>query len=124
MAREILFRGHNGKNFVYGDLVHDKKGVLITNTELDFVVIVNPDSVCQFTGLTDKNGVKVFDLDVLKTGNGLIVFVQWCKEDAAWYCTDKSDVFNNNWSLGHFITDGIEVIGNLFENPELMAGEK
>jgi hypothetical protein len=77
----------------------------------------------QFTGLRDKNGVKIFGRDIVKSDKGLIVEIYWCNMDAAYRCRDKNGKSHINWTLGHFIVDGLTVIGNSIENPELLESK-
>ena len=109
MKKEILFRGKtiNG-NWVYGDLIQIGGGTLIYHGSKQTVEeISQEDSPCavgfypneiapvitetvgQFTGLTDKNGVKVFEGDIIESDgtifklrdfDDLIEFYYWHRE--------------------------------------------
>ena len=122
--REILFRGKrlSDGGWSYGNLRIANTGVTIivpNDTPLGKYGKVDPEAVGQFTGLTDKNGVKIFEGDVVDilTENEEIGVVKY--EDGGFlvsadgFCVDFHSNING--------TD-LEVIGNIFDNPELVKG--
>ena len=135
--REILFRGKrtDSGEWVYGNYCIaeklDKSGVEYFIIEIEaegsqYYVI--PETVGQYTGLTDKNGKKIFEGDIVnvaynpkytgiskdRIGNFEVVFNNGCFM--------KGSIQNNG--LYHFIpSDETTVIGNIHDNPELLKGE-
>ena len=131
--RTIKFRGKRIDNgeWVYGDLIHGiNKGSLficVFNTNGDHKCEkVIPETVGQFTGLTDKNGVEIYEWDM--------VHISISDLNNKFYesNSDESVEFQNGcfgvtfgWH-GDFIKfDGFhnttfEVIGNIHDNPELL----
>lgn len=85
--------------------------------------LVKAESLCQSTGLTDKNNVRIFENDIILAG-----FYKWkCKvvwdnENARFICyTNDKDV--KIVYVGMVDKDNksaLEVIGNIFDNPELL----
>ena len=128
--REIEFRGFSqgnlfdGEKWVYGDLVCDSfngdfnvsAGIRSTGC---YPIGVNPDSVGQFTGLTDKNGVKIFEGDCgyLKNGKELMV-VEWSEQGCYKIQSPKNKM--HGLLFCDFDPNKFEVVGNIFQNPELI----
>ena len=120
--REILFRGKSPSNgeWVSGYLVSEK---YIGNFLVCEPVI--PDTIGQYTGLTDKNGRKIFEGDVVKDDSGVVYPVVFCltgfclKYAPPHSCGFRYDLLplSNYWHAHGAI---IEVIGNIHDNPELL----
>lgn len=136
--REIVFRGKeiNNKGWVYGALVQQQDDPLREKTLIisysnyqygDFseAVIheVDPETVGQYTGFVDKNGKKIFEGDVLKMNNtdlkcGAISFMR-----GSFCLTSIEERVIYRADIGYIEQCGVnraEVIGNIYDNPELI----
>lgn len=73
---EILFRGLTpAGHWVYGDLVREKGGAYIVADDIYFSV--HPHTVGQYTGVTDLNGNKVFEGDIMAPTGGVVTRKQF-----------------------------------------------
>ena len=126
--REILFRGKridNGEwiygNYCYAELI-DKSGYedLIIEQPADGETRrVIPETVGQYTGLKDKNGKRIFEGDICKhrsnySGNAVISVVTY---------TDGHFLALVGENSGFELSEKLEVIGNIYDNPNLLKIE-
>lgn len=126
--REIIFKAKRKDN---GEWVEGLPGYDINGniTELEVykkigdcrIYEVNPDTLCQFTGLTDKNGKKIWENDIVHCGTKLRV--SWHHFKASWVLSKKG------WLYNHFFGEAVEpedveVVGNVFDNAELLEVEE
>lgn len=133
--REILFRGQLRRKgekvnmageplpsiWKYGGVSQIKPGgAVIYQTEPEIKRFpVYGDTVGQYTGLIDKNGVKIFEGDIVSLGGA-----------------NYPVIFNTLGNCAEFaLTDGVpfgfdyvhvpmEVVGNIYDNPELLGGDE
>ena len=122
MNREILFRGKDKTGeWVYGDLTQNHGDIKAriehyirqnSGGELKFSSAVDPETVGQFTGLLDCNKKKIFEGDIVRDDHGDIDRIIF--ERGAFDC----DWMLDRSTLG-YEHEVLEVIGNIFDNPEL-----
>ena len=130
--REILFRGKRTINgdWVYGDFVHgnerkslrDSIFVYDSETQSFNDYEINPSTLGQYTGLTDKNGNRIFEGDVAKVLQGKdkdIAYVGF--ENGAFMLYPKTGNIYERTLWEYWYNDWyVEVIGNITDNPELL----
>lgn len=133
---EILFRGktkaitgcpyNNGKpdEWVFGYVFSDLGAMKIRQYETDRPECndyeVDPETVGQYTGLTDKSGNKIFEGDIVQAFECIYV-IMWDSVRAMFYLRDpisrvSADFYN------YFGSD-LTVIGNIHDDPELLKKE-
>ena len=138
--REILFRGKNNDgDWVYGyinqhrgDSILDCKCEQINGDDFyiyDYAAKIDtgiygllykiiPETVGQYTGLTDKNGVKIFEGDIVERIDSEQAVISWIKYSA---CFGLSF---DGWCCGFddydFSPNDFKVIGNIHDKPELL----
>lgn len=124
--REILFRGKRdpkyGEDWCFGVPYIDHDGDCILANDCSKLVVI-PETVGQYTGLTDKNGKMIFEGDrvrvpmhkVGETPNYMTGFVEWIK--GAFSVTWDDTQFGRHF-VGYL--ENIEIIGNIHDNPELI----
>lgn len=146
--REMLFRGRPKKQskyiffssvwqsfckdgFVYGSLVIDKDRCFIAvsalcqqnsaiNNGITSMIEVIPETIGQYTGLTDKKGKKIFDKDVVKLflADGVeIGMIGWSDIDVRYKFASPDGT-----AYGVDCTCVFEIIGNIHDYPELRKG--
>ena len=129
--REILFRGKRTDNgeWVYGDLIQNVDCLKIREQEKSIKKIaksyeIDLETVGQFTGLLDKNGKKIFEGDIVL---GLFLFDMSINAVVKF----RDGAFGLEWRRGEIIEFNAftslcnityEIIGNIYDNPELLEG--
>lgn len=106
----------------FNKMKHGSAGSLLTHAEM------SPDDykIMQSTGLKDKNGVEIYEGDLVQNGRGEIGYVTYLLQETGFVVVLK----NTDYRLGHRNTGESydmaywhEIIGNIYENPELLEVE-
>lgn len=92
----------------------------------DRMKLVDPETLCQFTGLCDKNGKKIWENDILMANldesypeDVTYKTVEW---GVAGWVTHEANSIDRQY-LDEFDLEHFEVVGNIFDNPELLQEE-
>ena len=140
--REILFRGKwkNSGEWVYGNLFNPDKADTPTQICIGTYIAktcyeIDPETVGQYTGLTDKNGRKIFEGDIVRLTDeyneiewtAIVVFGN-PNNSCCWgyslcpigKCESTSDILM--WVDMEESGAYCEIIGNIHDNPELLKG--
>lgn len=85
---------------------------------------VIPETVGQFTGLTDKNGKEMFEGDVITNYDFKYPLIIGFNDESASFCGSKTNNFETKncfWFYNDIVlTDGWEVIRNIYDNPDMI----
>ncbi len=130
--REILFRGQHvdSKEWCYGYLVKQFGATQIylsrsTAHSWDRHHVI-PETVGQFTGVTDKNGTKIFEADVVRISEDYYDGLHYSGNEVYYsdgaFCVEYETPEYDVTSIGFLVREGVEVevIGNIYDNPELL----
>jgi uncharacterized phage protein (TIGR01671 family) len=134
--REILFRGKPLGN-LHGKFIYGSLGVIDTDLcaiyhcfefNDDEMQLVDIGTVGQYTGLTDKNGEKIFEGDIIKQINsydnleiiGVVRFSKSSQFVISHTYTEKENYYKSGMKKAFAIKTNCEIIGNIYDNPELL----
>lgn len=124
-------RADNGEwvqGYLYG--IWEKRYILwgMTN-DVPNMIEVDPTTICQCTGMKDKNGKLIWENDIVKDKNGNFYKAIWQNNyyQYCWVCIKSNiELFvggkRDLWSIVE--NPEIELAGNIFDNPELLESEE
>ena len=123
--REYKFRAKSVKTneWVYGSLLRDEiqKKYYIVDNESGVGKEVDENTIGQYTSLKDKNGVKIYKGDILKYSDEDTAIVVFNEKYSYFMVKPIQDFYFDSDVLGHTIEyNQVEVIGNIYDNPELL----
>lgn len=140
--REILFKAKRIDNgeWINGDLIttpfirnetQENIPYILDITKADYdcfedlsegngIFEVDPSTICQYTGLTDKNGQKIWENDVVQYCDCTVenYVIAWESDKA---CFEYQQYGCSMMNFDELSGMEVEVIGNIFDNPELLS---
>lgn len=139
--REILFKAKrvNNGEWVEGWLFKTQEHSYIAyDIQFDDDLFLSPqnifieidtDTICQYTGLTDKNGNKIWENDVVRYYDDLAEMekedlIKWNETHASFTRLHESKMGLQYLYIDECIANRCEVIGNIFDNAELLKVEE
>ena len=128
MEDRYLFKAKHFKKWHIGNIVKEPDGLYIRDIKGNAMAYIDDEStICQCTGLKDKNGKLIWENDVVRV----------CWQDNEAQCEEIAQVTWDKFGyypwLDEYHCDGcdlfnevldVEVIGNIFDNPELLESEE
>ena len=120
--REIKFRGLSlTGDWIYGNLDNQVNMVEIFNRDdgMFSKSVVMPKTIGQYTGLKDKDGKEIYEGDILQLPKGGIRYVKWSHTFKLFVLVDPTGK-EIPMNISNYATELIKIIGNIFENKELL----
>ena len=127
MEDRYLFKAKHFKEWHIGNIVKEPDGLYIRDIKKNVMAYIDDEStICQCTGLKDKNGKLIWENDIMVAHldedypeNETYIRILWCVSGFCSIENRSKDIA----PIDKFDTDHFEVCGNIFDNAELLESE-
>ena len=94
-------------------------GIVPTYASALYIIEIDPETLCQYTGMADRNGKRIWEDDIVKHEiSDTLGTVKWYQEDYVGWCVD--DVMIDEQQFTDEMWNECEVIGNAFDDKHLL----
>ena len=127
MEDRYLFKAKHFKEWHVGNIVKEPDGLYIRDINKDVMAFIDdPSTICQCTGLKDKTGKLIWENDIMAAyldddypEDETYIRILW--RGSGFWSKEKGS--EDMLQVDEFDQEYFEVIGNIFDNPELLESE-